>query len=466
MGPACWRGCGVVFAGWLAGCGDATPGVPEFADPPRNVLITLIDAWAAGHLAAYGYERETMPFFERIAGESVLFEDASSAAAYTLASVASLMTGSTTEVHGVASPGQVLPDSMPVMAEIFRNDGFETHGVSTNAHIIGSFGFDRGFDEYHYVPVALSKGGSMQVPKTVLDGMQRFLGTKRTKPFFAYWHLLPPHAPYDPPEPFAQTFAGYLEDTKLSRKMWERSGRRDFLSYKPNEIQGLSDLYDSTLRYVDTVLEDIYQGLEANGLLDETLWILLSDHGEAFGQHQTMQHSSVVYQELVHVPLTMRFPGGEGRRIESAVSLVDLFPTLVDLYDLDAPESPSGFSLRPLLEGRSFERPAGLFLNSTRQGNQVGLRSGSWKLIHNRKSKIYKLFDLSEDPGEQMPQRGEARDVYVSLREELDLRAAHWEAVASGQRVDLAPEIEEQLRAIGYIDELLPESTGSASEEP
>ena len=179
-----------------------------------------------------------------------------------------------------------------------------------------------------------------------------------------------------------------------------------------------------------------------------------------------MQHSSVVYQELVHVPLAMRFPGGQGRRIEPTVSLVDLFPTLVDLYDLDAPDSPSGFSLRPLLEGRSFERSEALFLNSTRQGNQVGLRSGNWKLVHSRKGNVYRLFDLSEDPGEQLPLRGAARDMFISLREELDSRTSHWEAVASGKRVNLAPEIEEQLRAIGYVDELLPENTGPASEEP
>ena len=458
-GSRCTRGIQWIAAVALAGgCGPTnSPEVAAWEVPPKNVLITLVDTWAAGHLATYGYERDTMPFFGRLAEESILFEDASSAAAYTLASVASIMTGSTTEVHQVSSVGQVLPTRLPVLAEVFQNDGFETVGVSSNAHISESFGYGRGFDAFHYVPVNLRNGGPMQVPESVLSGIEDFFETERTAPFFAYWHFLPPHAPYDPPPPFPDKYADYLPDTSVSRQMWKDSGRLRFWDYNQKEIQSLIDLYDSSLNYMDSVLERIYGELERSGALDETLWIVLSDHGEAFGEHKSLQHSSYVYQELIHVPLLMRFPGGGGsspqgrQRISTPVSLVDLFPTLVDLYDLDAPPSPSGFSLLPLLRGEPWERPDPLFLNSTEHTSRVGLRSGSWKLVHDRSTDKFQLFDLKGDPRELQPVSG---GPLLELQAELQARTALWDSGGEGNRVELGNDIEAHLREIGYVDEL------------
>jgi arylsulfatase len=440
----------------LAGCGgDPTPAPPAALPAPKHVLITLVDACAARHLSVYGYERGTTPFLERLAEESIVFDDVSSASSYTLASTAALMTGSSVELHGVSKVGDVLPDDLPLLAEAFADAGFGTYGLSMNAHVVEAFGFARGFDQFVERGIDLSGDRRMVVPDALLGQLEGFMNEPPSERFFAYWHFLPPHAPYLPPAEYVESMAPGV-DEDLAKSMWQASGRLERTDFSAEQLAGIVSLYDATLRYIDDVLARIHAGLESSGLLDETLWIIISDHGEAFGQHGALQHSSSVYQEQVRVPLMMRMPGLEARRVSEPVSLVDLYPTLRELFDLDVPKPPSGVSLAPLLTGQdSVERNASLFLNATSINPMFGLRAGDLKLVHAPRLDSWVLHDLELDPLEERDARGANLEAFEALRAELQARLRLMEARTAGiATAELDAATIEQLRAIGYVDEL------------
>lgn len=435
-----------------------------------NVLITLIDAAAVDHIGAYGFDRDTMPFLSRMAGEGLLFEDATAAAPYTLASVASLMTGEAVDVHGVTEAGELVHESIPMLAERFQAKGYDTAGLSANSHIQGRFGFDRGFgsfrgfwpklDEHHAVPAAQLKATSAFLVESA----------KTQTPFFAYWHFLPPHAPYNPPTDFSNPFSEGLEASagSLDNLMPLSHGSRQ---PSMEEAKVIEDLYDGSLYYIDSILAQIHSDLVETDQLDNTLWILVSDHGEAFGQHGLWQHARTVYEEMIRVPFVMRFPSSvtsaHRGRVASPVGLSDLHATLVDLYDLASKDSPrpwSSVSLAPLLlagtpNNTLDDRPP-IVSRTAGPGEHIAIRRGNMKLIHQlappRNGKpstgpgTWELFDLTADPNESAPLQPEG-DVFISLRRSLKaFRLTARQRARVNARVEIDAETAENLGAIGY----------------
>ncbi|MDF1800113.1 MAG: sulfatase [Planctomycetota bacterium] len=467
--------------GPTAGCG-AEPGSGQHGLQGslvgKHVLITLIDACAIDHLSMYGYERDTTPFLARLAEESLVFEDVTAPAPYTIASVASLMTGEAVDVHGVTEAGREVSAELPMLAERFAQAGYQTNGLSANAHIQRAFGFARGFDSYdgfwpdieleHRVPLAQSR----RARKVLEDAAQD------PRPLFAYWHFLPPHAPYDPPTVDRASFAGHLVGTPL-----DEAGSLDNLmplSYgarQPGapEAQAIEDLYDASLRHVDAQLAAISQALEDTGLADDTLWIVVSDHGEAFGQHGLWQHARTVHDEMVRVPLIVHLPKDlrakipPGRRT-TPVGLADLHPTLVQLCELggDLPWSSASLVDELLATGPPpaadlADRPP-IVTRTAGPAEHVAIRDGQLKLIHRlsgfdedgkRKGEgTWELYDLAADPAEtkRLPhnQPAHAED-FARLRKQLRLfREAARARAKAATEVEVDAATEAHLTDIGY----------------
>ena len=407
-----WRGTLIGAALVLGGCGDGDTELGTASLAGKNVVVVLLDAVATDHLAFYGYDRATTPHLAEIAAEGWTFTDVTAQAPYTIASVASLMTGEAVDLHGVTEAGEVASEELPMLAERFRAAGYRTAAFSANAHVQRGFGFGRGFDTFERYRPDLSL--HHEVPRDQRDAVQAFFASaaEDPTPFFAYVHLLPPHAPYDPPEPARSAFAGEWIGTAFDRAgglpnlMPLSHGAR---TPDATERQAIEDLYDASLLHVDGVVRNLDLALDELGLADDTLVVVLSDHGEAFGQHGLWQHARTVYDEMVRVPLVMRLPTDAAWPasgvVDEPVALSDLAPTLMELCDLGGRAPASSTSLVPLLAGApSVERAHPILTRTAGPGEHVAIRFGDFKLIHETRSGgPWHLFDLAADPGEQHP---------------------------------------------------------------
>lgn len=439
---------GALCALALLGCGGAA----AIERQGNSLLVTLIDSTSALHVSAYGYGRSTTPFLERLSAEGLRFADVSAAAPYTLASVASLFLGEHVDVHGVEWAGDALPTGLELLPEAFREAGYRTFGFSSNLHISARFGFDRGFSRFDFVDPEVGRRPHHEVPAALLEGLAEELRREPERPFFGYVHLMPPHAPYDPPPPFATRFGnvdrgfGSIEFlTPLSRGARVAS---------PAERQAVIDLYDASLAYADSILERIGADLEQTGRAAAVDWIVLSDHGEAFGERQLFQHSSLVLETMLRVPLLWRFGDRSlaGRVVETPVSLIDLNPTLRELYRLPGLAPETSVSLAPLLAGRELEREPWILARTASPGPYTSLRRGPWKLTFEAQTKRRRLHQVERDVFEldnrlqQEPQRAAA------LQAELTRWwARHRPEAAARSRLPLDAATRAQLEAIGYL---------------
>ena len=450
----------------LWSCSDSEP-VSGPVMKNQNVLIVLLDACATDHLPFLGYDKDTTPFLNGLAHDNWSFSDVTAQAPYTIASVASLMTGEAVDLHGVTEAGQVVSAQLPMLAERFQQAGYQTGAFSANAHIQTKFGFGRGFDTFQGFWPKLENGHS--VPPEQADAVRRFLAhaANDPRPFFAYVHLLPPHAPYDPPAFERDVFAGAYKGTAL-----DRAGAIDNLmplSYgarmpAEDERAAIEALYDASLLHVDGVVQSLDLALDELDLADDTLLIVLSDHGEAFGQHGLWQHARTVHEEMVRVPLVMRLPAESSLpkqgTSDQPIALIDVVPTLMQWFDLRGALPKSSQSFAALLSGA--ERPkrwVPILTRTAGPGEHVGLRMGDYKLIHEtRKNGPWTLYDLRTDPTEAAPIKNpaaapnpETKRAFVEMRQLLGETRERLQVEAkAAERVDVDAETEAVLEALGY----------------
>ena len=443
----------------LIACAAFAACAPEATAPPdlggQSLFLALIDAASAPHLSVYGCEQDTTPYLRSLADDAVLFEDVSAAAPYTLASVTTILTGLAPDRHRVLIAGDLLPEWMPLLFEDFAATGAHTFAVSTNAHIHPRFGFDRGVESFSWIDPRVGETPYHEVPEEVFDAVAAELSREGREPFCAYVHLMPPHAPYDPPPDLRRRYAPDEPDATR--------GSLEFLApltvgarrADDAEREAVVALYRASVAYADRCLERLDRLLEAAGRADEALFVVVSDHGEAFGERGHFQHSALVLETMLRVPLLMRFPGrfGAGRRIGAPVSLVDLAPTLRALFGVGEAVSASWL---PLLAGDALEANVGetIVARTAGPGPYTSLRSGTDKLVWSSQAKRWELFDLSDDFFEQRDLSAERPRRLQELQQEL---AAFWAynrpSAVQNARIALDDDMIARLRAIGYLHE-------------
>lgn len=447
----------------LAAQADATSG--GVAHP--NVILISIDTLRADHLSAYGYARETAPRIAAFARRAIVFEAAWSHSPKTAASHMSLMTSVYPEVHGVGNPGRDrirarLSDEIPTLAEVLRRAGYRTRALHGGGNVRAEFGFERGFE--HYDEERDLSAWIQRARQVVLD-QEASPGA----PLFLFLHTYEVHAPYAPPASHARLFVdpGYAGDIVASPEALAQKPYAERMRFfwkqvdasSPEDLRHLADLYDAGIHHTDAQLGPFLEWLESRPLWRDTLLVLLSDHGEEFGEHGGLRHTNL-HRETLHVPLVVRFPGDDPatrpRRIPAVVRLIDVMPSVLDAAGIPAPDHTQGRSLLPLLRGAPAE-PAPV-LSQIRQGGAAALRVGDWKLIRAKDGE--RLYRLSSDPAERVDLRGTEPARAAELAARLDslladsaaLRAS-FAAPSSGTIDD---ETLEQLRALGYLP---PEAT-------
>lgn len=445
----------IAWVAVLAACDASSPA----ADPPRSVVLVVLDAARADHFGVYGHERATTPRADAFAAGATRYEVAISDASFTFLSVASLFSAMSPAESGLSGrAGGRVPDSIPLLAEIARDAGFATAAYSENPYVTPYFGLAQGFARFEEAfPVAAHLEGR-ELPSdhasaasaiAVLESVAR----DRERPFFVYLHFLRPHNPYAPTGAFAGRFGSQPE-----RRTEGSTGsllRRDEQGppFDPQWLDQVVALYDENLAQADALFGAVLDALRANGVDDRTIVILAGDHGEAFAEHGRLLHSTQVFDPMIRIPLLVRIPGRAARVEGRPVQLSDLGRALVRHFRGD-PGSDADDGLADLAALRRRRDPEGdepLFAWTNAKTHRVAARTAKRKLVVDARTReIVAHHDLERDPGESqpIPLDAEGERLHARVLEQVDRwTRSEPEAVGDGE-IDATRR--RQLEALGY----------------
>ncbi len=484
-----WVGAFLVASG-LFGCADSSGHEPR----SPNILLISIDSLRADHLGCYGYERDTSPNIDRLAREGTTFEHGIADSSWTLPTHATLFTGLTSQVHGVTLDGARLDSKRVMLAEVLQEAGYRCHGLWSGPYLHPVFGFSAGFDENEYRSVlgelcyddpdffqdhdateqeklrkrsfrpTQTEVTSPQVVEQALD----FLSGPHEQPFFLFLHFFDVHYDYIPPEEDWRRFdPDYRGDTT-----GRRQASPEINPWMPeSELNHFIALYDGEILFTDRYIGQVLDALDRLDLADDTVVLFTADHGEEFFEHLGKGHRLTLYDEVLRVPMILRWPGRvpAGRHVDAQARHIDVMPTLLDLVGLEIPQEVQGISLRPAWESDDFPSPrAPSSLELRSKITLKCLRDEEWKLIVQQGEEDleaeFTLYDLQQDPAESEPvidgSSPRATELWRTAREafaewdrrEQDLKQS-LPTTENSPHEEIPEEIFEQLRELGYTDE-------------
>ncbi|MBW2268784.1 MAG: sulfatase-like hydrolase/transferase [Deltaproteobacteria bacterium] len=469
-------------AAWTAICVTlcAGCGVREVERPPqaRHAVLVSVDALAARHVGAYGHSADTTPHLDALAAEGALFASAYTQQLWTLTSHLTMMTGLTPQVLGAGHERPARED-LVTLAQHLKRAGFTTAAyVGAQGYMNARFGLGRGFETY--VTRSANKPLDNRAAFKWLRVQARRARSDPEHRFFLFLHYYDVHSdagtqvPYD--SPYRQRFMPegvqwqHPGDTAVLGRL-RRSGEVD-----DEDRQALHALYDGGIFFVDKrAIGPIVELLEEEGLAEETLLAVTSDHGDELFEHGNISHQQP-YDEGARVPLVMRGPGvPAGLRVEALAGLVDLMPSMLSLLGFSPPANIQGRDLAPLLRGGPPVRDA-VFVDGIMAGYRhyrsaavVDTAVGRYAWIGRveappgesprrfRHEPPAELYELRTDPGQTRDLAAERPDLAAVLeRRILDWYAESEARLAGLGTVErekiLSDEDHERLRALGYSE--------------
>jgi arylsulfatase A-like enzyme/Flp pilus assembly protein TadD len=394
-----------------------------------NLLLVTLDTARADRLGCYGYALARTRHLDRLAGEGTRFEHAYAPAPITLPAHASILTGLHPPTHGVRNNGNFyLADRFQTLATVLRGQGYRTAAFVSSFILDRRYGLARGFDTYDDAmqgaqPQVVALEAERRGDWTALQ-LSRWLEGQSASPgpFFAWLHLYDPHEPYRPPRPF-----------------------RDLFPDRP---------YDGELAFDDAVVASVLDTLGRLGRQENTLVVVIGDHGESLGDHGEETHSMFVYESAIRVPFVLWRPGvvPAGRVVNEPVRAVDLAPTVLDLLGAPALDGAEGRSLVPLIQGKGAGRTPAVYAETYLP--QLYMNWAPLRAIRDERFKLIEaprpeLYDLSRDPGETRNLYLEQADTARALEKEL----GRWTSSGVGTMSvgGLDREAIEKLAALGYV---------------
>ncbi len=411
-----------------------------------NVVFVLIDTLRSDRMSSYGYERETSPYMDYMASRGIRFEDVVAQSTWTKASMASLWTGNNPQRAGVLRFAHALSDEAPLPAERFKEAGYKTAGFIRNGWVEANFGFGRGFDTYMMpFPVHPSQRGQVFNPSApdrfqndedLTDVAMEYMSANPKDPFFLYIH--------------------YMD---LHQYVYEQQSALFGSSF--------SDAYDNALHWTDRNIGGLVRKAEELGMADRTVFVIASDHGEAFREHGIEGHARDLHTEAIRVPWIIGLPFDleEPVVVKGRVANIDMWPTILEM--LGMPELPNvdGRSAMPaILAGGSDPNPdpERVFFGQldrhwgkTQEDPKplVAANRPPYQLFYEPLSEDMnvQLFDQSNDPGEKRNIAADNPDVVEELRAVGDayVNQSGWEP----EEIELDDMRKAQLKALGYVDE-------------
>ena len=424
-------GAGLIVAVWAIVAGPFAGWRPFGQQRARNLLLISLDTVRADRLGSYHYTAAQTPNLDRLAATGLRFEQATTVVPLTLPAHASLMTGTFPGRNGVRDNGGFYLDEEHVtLAEVLHDNGFRTGGF------VGSFvldrrwgiaqGFDRFFDDFDLDRFANAAGMDMiQRPGAdVVDRALEWLRAEPKQPFFAWVHLYDAHTPYEAPEPFRSRF--------------------------PRTRDGA---YDAEIASVDTQVGRLIEALRMDGRLDNTLVVVVADHGEMLGEHGEETHGFFIYEPATRIPLIVSGPGVPSAVVSDQVRIADVMPTALSLLGIPIPKDVQGTNLMPIARGQYL----GLVAHSESWYPRYhygwselrSIQDGRIKFIRAPRPEVY---DLKADPREEhdrSAEPGSRRDEFARALDEFESRTARAGGHQGPRPID--PETEERLAALGYV---------------
>jgi len=425
-----------------------------------NIVFITIDTLRADRLGMYGYFRDTSPILDALASESILFERCFAPMATTYPSHLSLFTGTypneTGAIANVGDRGKAFQPTnrLRTLAQLLRDEGYRTAAFVSAAPLKRYSGLDAGFDVF-----TQPEGHSRRAQDTNADVFD-WLDTTDEQHFFLWVHYFDPHWPYAPLPPFSDKFHSGPE---LTAYLEERSFAPADDKAMATEIA--NNYYDAEISYVDEQIGKLLDALRSRGNdWENTIIVVLSDHGEGLGQHGELQHGSV-WNEQLHVVLFMRIPGHAPARIDRLMSVADVVPTLMGLTGLPVEDAfrrqASGLDRLSNQPGTTFilsqESSAPRRVSRRDPGPRYTLTGDEWKYVFKEGGET-SLFQLSTDPHELVDVIEDQPEVAARLRtilltrlEEQEKRLAIHQAAGTAIDAEIDPAIIKQMRALGYI---------------
>ncbi|MBM4075711.1 MAG: hypothetical protein FJ267_08730, partial [Planctomycetes bacterium] len=396
--------------------------------PAMNVLFVTLDTTRADHLGCYGDTSALTPAIDALSKEGVQFERAYVTVPLTLPSHASMLTGLYPIENGIHDNlhNQLAPN-IPTLASVLKKHGFETGAFMGSIVLHSKWGLNRGFDTYDDDMAGGEQHGDEShlclLGNQVVDKAISWLEPRTKKPFFCWVHLFDPHAPF---EGHAKEFGDRFQD-------------------RP---------YDGDIAFADMQVGRLVEFLRQKQVIDKTLIVIVGDHGEGLGDHQELEHGFLLHNPTVRTPLIFRATElcQAGYRVPTSVSLVDLFPTVLECLKIPNAIRTSGRSLKSALEGK--EIPPRTCYSETNAAFLAfgwsplkGVTTDSWRYVHSTREELY---DLKDDPDEKVNLAESRPDEIQELRQVLaDVEQEMVPCVEV--KADLSEEERRKLGAIGYV---------------
>ncbi|WP_435349128.1 sulfatase [Haloarchaeobius sp. HRN-SO-5] len=480
----------------------------------KNVVLLVMDTARAFDTR---YVRETLSdsSLDRLATEGADFVNAFSNSPWTLPSHTSMFTGAYTSKHGTHAGHKYYEGQFPTLAELLKKEGYETVGITNNAWVTGEFGLSRGFDRFYKVwqyiqtdtdfgEIKLTSYGtdrlkegltalfSDDVIANVVNSIYgQFLyrrsdyGAKRTNrlarkwlserngddPFFLFINYLEPHLDYQPPREFTEPFledGSYDEAMNVPQKPWEYVAGK--LELSDSDLSLLQGLYRAEIAYLDEQIGELRATLEKEGEWEDTVFIVVGDHGENIGDHGLMDHQYSIHDTLIHVPLFVNGGGFDAvGESEELVQVVDLFPTILDIAEASIPDDSQGRSFHPNSTAKPREHVFAEYISPQpaieRLSEQTGVPSSELEkysreiqAVRTNEHKfvrysdgIRKLFDLDNNDQEQEDVLEIQRATAKELEAELDSWLSSFEHASDGEATEMSRSTKQRLEDLGYL---------------
>jgi arylsulfatase A-like enzyme/Flp pilus assembly protein TadD len=431
------RGVVLILASWciLAGASPA-------AKAPPNVVLFTLDTLRADHLGCYGDNAAETPNLDKLAQEGVRFAHAYTLVPITLPSHTVILTGTYPMRNGIHDfSGNRLNDTLPTLATILHDRGYQTAASIGSAVLDSRFGLNRGFDFYydHFDFSRLDERNldEMERPgNEVVDHALDWLKTHRQKPFLLWVHLYDAHLPYNLPQQYRSRYRG-----------------------RP---------YDGEIAFVDLQVGRVIKYLQTQDLYTNTLIVVAGDHGESLGEHGEKTHGFFIYDATLHVPLLFKPPDSFSPRtkvVKEAANLADLLPTVLEVLGLPKPGDVQGKSLVPEMEGKQSPSPPENYAETYLPRihfNWSELRSIRFRQYYFIDAPKPELYDTNADPRELKNIYSQQRAVANELRKRLTTLITRYSAKdgrTASVRTGLDPVLTEKLKSLGYV------AVGDASDE-
>lgn len=446
----------------LLACTDAPRSTPD-------VVVVTLDTTRADHLGVYGYPRDVSPGIDAFARDSVVYERAFAAGAWTLPAHASILTGRQVSSHGArfdvsgadASLSQIfegeffarhkasrLAQDEVTLAELLVQRGYATAAFGAGPWLAPPFGLLQGYELRDASVRAVEGRPAAEITDHFIEWMIRL---PEEQPLHALVNYFDPHSPYQPP-------AGF-DDLPRAREPLDPRQNELFVNggtpLERDQIEILTDRYDGEIRYMDHHLRRLLRALDRVGRYRDALIVVVGDHGELLGEHGVLGHGRWLYEGVMRVPLIVHFPGhrGAGSRETATVSQVDLLPLIAREVRFALPPGVEGVlpGERSAALAEAFRDPFSLSSYGERYDRDlVALVRWPWKLVRSDRGEV-EVYRLDADPGER-----ESLDD-PALRSELegalsDARATLGPARAVTPASGVGQQLEESLRALGYVE--------------